>query len=234
MGYWEISERISLRWLPGPPSEDTTTLVINVGSFFVDLRIRHHDVPIDYEMQLREGIEWAMAGERQVLSQDPLKCRWIHIIDSRGHSEIPDEASFSKLPNGDVLERGRMPCPERGGEITEYEEVWRVVEPLPGAKWAWILQSEDGKSFLGRIGGTYIAMREGEEGKFAARREEWDDDEGFWMSFWELGEPKVQRELPSLLRPQKQFFVGEGSWRTGHTVQISNKFYTVKAFEFIQ
>lgn len=62
MGYTKISTRISLRWLPDPPSEPTDTLVYNVGTYFLDLRV------------LRDPgntIDWAMAGVREVLSRDP-------------------------------------------------------------------------------------------------------------------------------------------------------------------
>jgi hypothetical protein len=57
----KISTRISLRWLPDPPSEPTDTLVYNVGSYFVDLRVLKAD----------KSIDWAMAGERQVISTNP-------------------------------------------------------------------------------------------------------------------------------------------------------------------
>ena len=59
-----ISTRISFRWLPDPPSEPTDTLVFNVGSYFMDLRILKAD----------GSIEWGMAGERQILSMDPCLC----------------------------------------------------------------------------------------------------------------------------------------------------------------
>jgi len=58
-----ISTRISLRWLPDPPSEPTDTLVFNVGDYFMDLRVLKADGSID----------WGMAGERQILSKDPRK-----------------------------------------------------------------------------------------------------------------------------------------------------------------
>jgi hypothetical protein len=59
----QISTRISLRWLPDPPTEPTDTLVFNVGSYFLDLRILKADTSID----------WGMAGERQILLEDPRK-----------------------------------------------------------------------------------------------------------------------------------------------------------------
>jgi hypothetical protein len=65
MGYTEISTRISLRWLPDPPSEPTDTLVYNVGSYFLDLRVLKDP---------KNTIDWAMAGVREVLSRDPRPC----------------------------------------------------------------------------------------------------------------------------------------------------------------
>jgi hypothetical protein len=58
---YDISTRLSLRWLPDEPSEPTDTLVYNVGSYFMDLRVLKAD----------KSIDWAMAGEKQVLTQDP-------------------------------------------------------------------------------------------------------------------------------------------------------------------
>lgn len=56
-----LTTRISIRWVPGEPSEPTDTLVINVGGWYVDLRMTKADGSID----------WAMAGERFILSQEP-------------------------------------------------------------------------------------------------------------------------------------------------------------------
>jgi hypothetical protein len=61
----KISTRISLRWLPStdPPAEPTDTIVFGVGAYFVDLRVLKSD----------NSIDWALAGERQVVSTDPCK-----------------------------------------------------------------------------------------------------------------------------------------------------------------
>lgn len=58
-----VSTRISIRWPPAPASEPTDTLVLTLGGFYVDLRID----------KASGGIDWALAGERKVLSQDPCK-----------------------------------------------------------------------------------------------------------------------------------------------------------------
>lgn len=59
----QLSYRKSLRWVPGEPSEPTSTLVLDVGNYFVDLRILNSDGSID----------WAMAGRRTILSESPRK-----------------------------------------------------------------------------------------------------------------------------------------------------------------
>jgi hypothetical protein len=231
----KVSTRISLRWLPDPPSEPTDTLVFNVGSYFVDLRVLKAD----------NSIDWAMAGERQVISTDPcmlpfplletllidlraVKCRWIKIIDSLGPSQ-PDEGSFITLPNGDSLETGSMPCPEKGGAVTEYEEVWRKLEPREGVKHAWILQSVDGKTFLGRIGGEHIALREGKGSTFGARWEQWDVNNG-WSVKYEIGDVEG---VPSLASVGREVFEGEQRWRVDYTVEILGKQFVVRAWENI-
>jgi hypothetical protein len=60
-GYVNISKRISLRWLPDPPSEPTDTIVFTVGTSYVDLRVKKCDGTID----------WAFAGTREILSKEP-------------------------------------------------------------------------------------------------------------------------------------------------------------------
>jgi hypothetical protein len=58
---YDISTRVSIRWLPDEPSEPTDTLVFNVGLYFVDLRILKSDISID----------WGMAGKKDILSESP-------------------------------------------------------------------------------------------------------------------------------------------------------------------
>jgi hypothetical protein len=126
-----ISRRISIRFLPSPPSEPTNTLVLTAGiptssqcsNFFVDFR------PLSASPS---ECEWAFAGYK--VQPHPNKSRWIHLIDSRGaewegEHGIEDSGVFETLPNGDELERGEMLNPV-SGKVGPYEEVWRD-EPLP-------------------------------------------------------------------------------------------------------
>lgn len=157
-----------------------------------------------------------------------VKCRWIHIIDSKSAHATPDEGSFSKLPNGDDLEIGSMPCPEKGGVVTPYEEVWRKIRPSPGSDLSWILQSvEDQKTFLGRVGGGFIVLRQRDAG-FGARSEQWNDDEGKWVQKYAIGELD---DCPSMVDGERRTLEGEGGWKIGDTVDILGKKYEVKAYE---
>lgn len=49
-----LSTRVSLRWPPEPAFENTDTLVMSVGNWYVDLRVDRATGTID----------WAIAGER--------------------------------------------------------------------------------------------------------------------------------------------------------------------------
>ncbi|KAG9244125.1 hypothetical protein BJ878DRAFT_480463 [Calycina marina] len=223
MGYADLSTRISIRWLPDAASEPTDTLVLNVGSYFMDFRVLKSDI----------SIEWAFAGQREIISQDPLKCRWIHVIDSNGAPAVPDQGSFSKLPNGDDLEVGAMPCAEKNGEVTSYEEIWRVVKPSisPGQPLAWILQSsEDGKVFIGRIGGTYMAMVQTERG-FGARREEWESESKKWKGKYAMGEVEG---CASLVGGDGSELDGEEGWSVGCKVELKGTEYVVRAWEKLE
>ena len=160
-----------------------------------------------------------------------MKCRWTHIIDSHGPASTPDEGSFTPLPNGDSLESGTMACPARNGAMTPYEEVWRELSPLPGPSWGWILQSlgDEGKIFLARIGGGFLALCEGREG-FGARREEWDSQgEGEWVEMCALGNMSA---LPSM-RQLGEMVNGEEGWRMGDVVTVEGREFVVRAHEML-
>jgi hypothetical protein len=122
-----------------------------------------------------------------------------------------------------------MPCSEKGGAVTEYEEVWRKLSPRPGVKHGWILQSVDGKIFLGRVGGGFMALREGEGKAFGARREEWDVSTG-WSAKYNIGDVDG---VPSLAAVGKELFDGEQSWKIDQNVDILGSQYVVRAWEDI-
>ena len=57
------STRTSIRWPPAEASEPTDTLVLSVGEYYVDLRVALID----------NSIDWALAGQHHVISNDPGK-----------------------------------------------------------------------------------------------------------------------------------------------------------------
>ena len=56
-----FSTRVSLRWPPEPAHETTDTIVMSVQDWFLDLRIDKETGEID----------WAIAGQRLVESEEP-------------------------------------------------------------------------------------------------------------------------------------------------------------------
>lgn len=55
------STLISVQWPPDPITIGPDTLVLSVGTYYVDLRIDRGD----------GGIYWALAGRRIVMSEEP-------------------------------------------------------------------------------------------------------------------------------------------------------------------
>jgi hypothetical protein len=167
-----------------------------------------------------------------------VKCKWIHTIDSRGY-EDPDEGTFETLDNGDQLETGEMACPEKGGAITPYEEVWRGL-PVPAAErfpYAWILQSVeasakdlDGTVFLGKVGGEFVAMGSVKGGAFSTSREVWIESEERWTEKYSVNNSVV----PSISGDGSVEFQGEATWKAGDLVQISQRTYRVVAWEDLE
>lgn len=127
-----------------------------------------------------------------------------------------------------------MPCEEKGGAITDYEEIWRSgpLATVAGGR-SWVLRSveDGGKTWLGRVGGYFLAMTQGEEGGkrvFAAVREEWDGAElAGWVRKYEGGDGNLKL-LPTLVGTETKEFKGEGSWKLGQMVEIVG---TVGTFE---
>ncbi|KAL4901053.1 hypothetical protein BDW74DRAFT_87845 [Aspergillus multicolor] len=161
-----LSTRISLRWPPEPAFENTDTLVLSVGNWYVDLRVNRDTGKID----------WAIAGER-LQDRNSNEVLFTHELDSRNAFGVADCGAFSALPNGDDLEVGVMPRPDLpGAPVSEYEEVWRELpfRRMTGREnVSFIMESaseevqlEEGKekevtrTFIGGIWGTYIALRQ--------------------------------------------------------------------------
>ncbi|EPS27996.1 hypothetical protein PDE_02941 [Penicillium oxalicum 114-2] len=245
-----FSTRVSLRWPPEPAHETTDTIVMSVQDWYLDLRIDKETGEID----------WAIAGQRLVESEEPLRVTFTHEIDSHNAFDSVDSGTFVTLPNGDDLETGSMPRPDLpGAPETEYEEVWRELPFTPGPKGApkeiaWVLESEDGdqdtegefavtKTFLGRLWGTYLAL---EQAQVHTRRK---DSSGEWTVKKTGTEVSARREEwssgwedryviggsgPSLLSMKSGFDVDDGKprWsKPGEKVNLQGRSYIVRAFE---
>ncbi|GFF34332.1 hypothetical protein IFM51744_02415 [Aspergillus udagawae] len=238
-----LSTRVSLRWLPDPAFENTDTIVLSLMGWYVDLRVDKSSGSID----------WAIAGQRIVESQDPLRVLFTHAIDSHSAFDAVDCGNFTALPNGDDLETGSMPRWDLpGAPVREYEEVWRELPFREGPEGlgrgvSWVLEAkgegQDGSTvirmFIARIWGTYVALRQEqthvEDGKavvkrggvVTARREEWDSTSG-WKTKYILG-PDVDK-LPSMTTIGTE----DGDWSVGSEVVLSSQQYIVRAFERIE
>ncbi|KAF4465915.1 hypothetical protein FALBO_7229 [Fusarium albosuccineum] len=188
-----LSTRISIRWSDEAPSEPTDTVVLSVGSYFMDLRIKKADRYID----------WAFA----------------------------DEGEFQKLPNGDDLETGSMPYPEKDNQVTPCEEVWRELRPKHGMERGWILQGRSGDDniFLGKFGGVYLAMLQEKNGPFSTLKEELQDVQGQLQ--WEEKSRSGSGTMLSLKKIGTVFVPGEESWQVGEEVIIDGQVYHVRAVQ---
>ncbi|KAG9560728.1 hypothetical protein KCU71_g9161, partial [Aureobasidium melanogenum] len=211
----QLSYRKSLRWIPGEPSEPTSTLVLDVGNYFVDLRI----------LKANSSIDWAMAGKRTILSSSPLKCQWSKEICSQNTEAHDDIGEFEDLPNGDALEKGSMPNPDNNDEVQAYEEVWGSLEVKPSDQPAWILRGKDGNgiTYAGKVGDWFQVLRKREDGTFSVLREE--RVSGKWVKRYAVGE-----ELPSIATSGEEAFSPEG-WQQDLDVQVGGVTYTVYALE---
>lgn len=151
------------------------------------------------------------------------KCSFTHIIDSRGQTE-PDEGTFQSISTTDSLETGIMPNPDNDNKPTSYEELWRELsipfpEKFPGG---WILRSEDSKTFIGRVGGEFLALSESRQ-CFNARRECWNDETQSWTVKYLIGET-ASDDLPSLIGSDGSL---GNEWKTGDEVKLFGKTWVV-------
>lgn len=209
-------------------------------------------------------------------ANSPTRVHFIRHLDSLGDLTKSDIVQFQRLPGGDDLETGSIPRADApGAPVTAFEELWRDIEPPagpesasglpPAAKQrslpqAWILESlHDGdcdsaeievtKTFLGRIQGTFLALRQEQTtkrithddgsmtivrsgGEVSARRDEWVSEQSRWLAKYVIGAQGQQ--LPSPAEQDGGVFVGEasGAWqRVGDVVSVLGQKYVVRAFE---
>ena len=251
-----LTQRLSFRWLPEPATESTDTLVMSVSNWFIDLRISLSDGSLDWgfageEQVLETGPHHSMSYQLYFQLEAPpsrstgvniatltcaflctAKYRWTHIIDSQGYTE-PDIGSLPNSASGDFLESGTVPHPETKVP-TEFEERWRTVS-IPFSEkypYAWILQSEDGKTFLGQTGGIFQSMTAGSGGQssFCARRELWDGQRESWVIRYEAGDENSLSHLPHMTPDDNgETFKWHTSSREGDIVNAFGGRYVIRA-----
>ncbi len=170
-----------------------------------------------------------------------MTCKWTHWIDSRGYTE-PDIGSFQPTSKStDSIETGSMLDPETN-VITPYEELWRTLSAsfTERFRFAWIIRSVDGRTFLGRVGGDFLALKGGNEGPvgmagFCARRETWDDGKADWVTKYDAGDEQNLRDLPRMAKDSGDGAAKEVKWeescKEGDVVDAFGAKYIVCAIE---
>lgn len=124
-----------------------------------------------------------------------------------------------------------MPCAHKNDVVTDYEEVWRKLDPVSGPKRAWIIQGvEDSPNcgtFLGRVAGSFMALRQSEDHSFSVRSESLDEN-AQWNVIYAIGQVEG---VPSFAGVGVSEFEGEEEWKEGNIVSVLGKKYVVRAFE---
>jgi len=214
-----ISTRVSFRWVPDPPSERTSTIVLtSPRGHFVDVRLLvASDTTSGSQPQHNTfELDWAFAGTAK------------HEIVDGTKSET---GVLEDLPDGNTLEKGWMEDPERGGELREHEEVWS--DEVCSEQSCWVLSSgaEGGKRPNGMIvrignvvqgvsktaGGQIIVLRS-RYGKSADR----SDDEMRWEVEYEKGPAIISFVRPDAIEEAQE---GDKLISQGGTAWVVQEIY---------
>jgi hypothetical protein len=165
-----------------------------------------HQIPHTDELDILpfSRLDWAFAGTssseliKQPNGEQVVHSRWTHWVDSRSltpEEEINDEGDMIPQGKGLTLERGSMVRPTTG-QMTEYEECWKDVAPIPIADQersvnvcAVLLFHDDERKARGMVVrvGQYCQgfLRVGE--KMALERWAWSED-GKWQRVTRMGD----------------------------------------------
>jgi hypothetical protein len=130
---------------------------------------------------------------------------------------------------GDFLEFGTTSCPRLNGEQAPFEEIWREHPNLSTGKPSWVIQSRDGKVFLGRTGGFYMAMKELDDNHFAAVREDLVVETSTWAIKYTFGEVCGLPRLSDRSNP----FHEEQRWYAGKAIVIQGADYIVRSIKAV-
>lgn len=149
------------------------------------------------------------------------------MIDSTGSTQ-PDEAHFKELPNGDDLEYGTFP--KDGTTPVPYEEIWRDVTKGDAKQSAWILQSVDGNTFLGRVGDIFLGMRQEQDHSFGVRKEVYNASEKAWKVVFETGPTRGVLQAIEVVKQIESVMRGTRT-TTGDEIVLCGRAYVVRGFE---
>ncbi|KAK5661141.1 hypothetical protein OQA88_11031 [Cercophora sp. LCS_1] len=198
----DISHRVSIRWLPSPASEPTSTIVLTSPERrFVDVRLLLNAQSSPNGTYTPAALDWAIAGSSdstELKTPDGAAyshCKWTHWISSRAASVdgVADEGDNHPQADGTILEKGRMLNPATG-ELGDYEEVWKSedVEAVHGVGCLVLKLEKDGRRGLAVRLGKYIQaiVRTGSgEGDVTVERLVWDGGE--WVKKVRIGQAEV-------------------------------------------
>ncbi|PWN48810.1 hypothetical protein IE53DRAFT_363614 [Violaceomyces palustris] len=215
------SARSSISWDSGPAFEDTSTLVLTIHSYSLDLRV--FEIPDS----VKGSVDWATVARVQEqpdsTAEKPI-LKWSHIIDSRPPPKaeaLPDVGTFTILDETHVAEEGIMYNPKTGANQS-YVEVW---ERFPGAvdQDFVVLETLDGTGFLGRVGARALGLRRSYQGHLTAwRAEKPREDDTRWNILFHQVEGGL--DLP-LLPAESPIALG---WKLGDSISLGGLEFIVK------
>jgi hypothetical protein len=178
------------------------------------------------------------------------KVRYIPILNSRGPDAYdlnePFESIFTAQPNNwrgmgnrCYVENGSMPCPEREMKATAFEAQWTEATLCAGPnsveRYAWILQSNahHPRTFVGRIGGSYMILQKNNEGEqFGVRYGQWQPESETWKVFHSSGGVR-RTPWDGGNNGYSRTWGQEETWRKFQNITGAGTDYCVKAHEHI-
>ncbi|QDS75451.1 hypothetical protein FKW77_004095 [Venturia effusa] len=246
-----VSHRASIRWLPDPASEPTSTLVLTSSTdWFIDIRILLSretappllevdddellQPPADSKCSLPvEKIDWAFAGSSKSTSggeNKPRHSEWTHWVDSKTlyhEPPIVDAGDMYPISATRDLEKGSMPNPTTGID-TEYEEIWDAMPvdvPKDSATCSVFLTEDARKESKGCIMklGCWCqgVLRVGKD--VSAERWRYLKEDESWVLIARVGEKSIGCEIA--LRDDK-------SLEVGGMIEFGGREWTVKELDW--
>ncbi|CAK7225666.1 hypothetical protein SCUCBS95973_005940 [Sporothrix curviconia] len=225
-----ISHRVSIAWLPAPPSEPTSTVVLtSPGRRFVDVRILQPLSTISNSSS-DSDLDWALAGTSSStpVAEGVADCVWRHWVDSRddaADNAAADSGRNTDQPDGTVLETGAMVNPTTG-QVQSYEEVWRDDDRALAGSRCVVLQHEEaseGRGMAMVLGPYCQGIMRTRDGGVTVERWQKETAEEKGKAAWKL----VFRHGPGEL-PCAALFEGESSLEAGeYLVDGANRRWTV-------